>query len=322
MCISFPKKFGLNTQKEKIIYSMNRVKKFILTLVVLLTLSSSASSSVQGMGNFLGKQGEVDTSQTDIEIYAKQNNISLDEAIYRFHISDLGGELDAKLSENEAETFAGMWVEHTPKFKIVVLFTHDGEKTIEPYLTNELEDVVEVQSAEKSLAELQKTQEEVASFILDLKIAVESEIDVYTNTVKIFITETEKAQLDTAVQESLIFIPNFVKVIPIQKHGETEANIYGGLGLANSSGGTSTCTTGFAVQDYAGVRGITTAGYCGENDTRYYNGIHLPLQYVLKTSYYDVSWHTTPGLTVTNQIQDSTSGNLRRIPQQNLGITR
>lgn len=39
---------------------------------------------------------------------------------------DLVGNLGAVLAANEPETFAGLWIEHKPQFKGVVLFTRDG----------------------------------------------------------------------------------------------------------------------------------------------------------------------------------------------------
>ncbi|MFA5761870.1 MAG: hypothetical protein WC877_08970, partial [Dehalococcoidales bacterium] len=55
----------------------------------------------------------------DAELYAKLNEVSVDEALIRLDLQNAAGELDAILTEKEADTFAGLWIEHTPDFKVV-----------------------------------------------------------------------------------------------------------------------------------------------------------------------------------------------------------
>ena len=38
---------------------------------------------------------------------------------------------------NEKDTFAGLWIQHQPEHRFVVLVTHDGEETIRPYIEGE-----------------------------------------------------------------------------------------------------------------------------------------------------------------------------------------
>ncbi|NJC98085.1 MAG: hypothetical protein FIB03_17415 [Anaerolineae bacterium] len=183
---------------------MHKTSRSIMVILVLILLMAVSSSRLRAQGMSASPEaqlGEDDALLYDAEIYAKNQGVSVEEALYRFHVQDVAGELDAKLSENEAETFAGLWIEHTPEFKIVVLFTQDGEKTIESYLTEELNDIAEVRSARLSLEKLQDVQKDTVASIWDLKIPVQSEINVYENNVKIFVTEADKVDLDSAVQD-------------------------------------------------------------------------------------------------------------------------
>ncbi len=151
----------------------------------------------------------------DAQIYASNNNISIEEALRRFQLQDIAGKLDAELSMGEAETFAGLWIEHNPNFKIIVQFTRDGEETIKPYLKpyTELANILEVRTAKVSLADLQRAQANASDFARALDIPVESGINVYNNNVELYVTKTDRSRFDDAVQRSGIQLPDIVKVI-------------------------------------------------------------------------------------------------------------
>jgi len=91
------------------------------------------------------------------EFYAKQHGVTVDKALKRFKLQDIAGELSEELLTKEADTLAGYWIEHTPKFKLVIIFTRDAEDIIRPYLQKykELSSIIEVGTAKYSLAELE-----------------------------------------------------------------------------------------------------------------------------------------------------------------------
>lgn len=150
---------------------------------------------------------------------AQNNNISTEEALHRVQLQDIAGELDAELSVSEPETFAGLWVEHNPKFKIVVQFTRDGGETIKPYLKlhTELANIVEVRTAKMlSLADLQKAQANASDSARALDIPVGSGINVYNNNVELYVTKTDRSRFDDAVQRGDIQLPDVVRVITVE----------------------------------------------------------------------------------------------------------
>ena len=114
------------------------------------------------------------TPQDDLEmdalIYVRDTGVTLEEALHRFELQKAAGELNAELTVKEPDTFAGLWIEHEPDFKIVVGFTRNGEKTLEPYLSNELRKVVEVRKAEESLSNLEKMQTEALAALREAEI--------------------------------------------------------------------------------------------------------------------------------------------------------
>jgi len=160
---------------------------------------------------------ETELSNPDAEIYAKNAGISLEEANLQFRISDTAGILQADLTANEAETFAGLWIEHSPEFKVVVLFTGNASKTIKPYLkkeymAKEAVDVLDVRTAKVSLAELETTQEKLLSSLRDLRIRFELELNMMENNIKLGVGEEDQPSFDLAVQNGLLRVPDYVMV--------------------------------------------------------------------------------------------------------------
>ena len=52
------------------------------------------------------------------EEYARDIGISLSEAIHRLTLQNSIGELDVALSQKEAASYGGLWIQHQPSFKI------------------------------------------------------------------------------------------------------------------------------------------------------------------------------------------------------------
>jgi hypothetical protein len=245
----------------------------------------------------------------DAQAYASNTGVSIDEALRRFQLQDIAGELDAELSTKEVKTFAGLWVEHTPEFRVVVQFTLNGEETIKPYLKQhpELTNIVEVRTAGASLAELQRAQANASSSVRALGVPADSGINVPENRVELYVAKANMRQLDDALQRKEIRLPDKVRVIPVEALAEPTANIYGGLSLSD-------CTSGFSVikgQLIFTTKGITTAAHC--LDSQSYNGDSLIFQSEIGGGSYDIQWHFAPGYTVTNEIQWWSDGSTRDI---------
>lgn len=277
-----------------------RIWAVLLVFVILLTpMGATAQNSQLPSGP---TQGD-DPATYEAKGYAAQLGISIEEAMRRFELQDAAGVLEAELRSKEAATFAGLWLEHTPAFKIVVQFTDATKKDISPYLQNkELAAIVEVRTATVALADLEKAQAAALSSVASTGISVESGINVRENCVELYVVE--QARLDDAVQKGKVQLSPYVKVITVSSMGKPDADIYGGLSL-------STCTSGFAVKNSSGTKGITTAAHC--SNTQKYNGTSLTFKSEKYTGSYDIQWHTASGYTVKNKIRVSSSGSTRDI---------
>ena len=198
--------------KTKQMYKNLKAIVPVVLVSVLVLLGAFAVVNAQGQDGGANPAKEL---LFDAQVYASNMNVSLEEAILRFQLQDIAGDLDAELTTNETETFAGLWIEHTPEFRVVVQFTRDGEETMKPYLKKypEFADIVEVRNTAKvSLADLQRAQADASHSVSALDIPVESDINVFNNSVELYVAKANKRQFDNALQRGNIRLPDKVKV--------------------------------------------------------------------------------------------------------------
>ena len=159
--------------------------------------------------------GPDDALRKDAETYAKQYGITLDEAIVRFQIMQVVSELTAALKANEAKSFGGLWIEHEPEFRVVVLFTHKGKQTVRPYIKGKLyEDVIEVREARYTLAELEAIYAQTARDLEKLDFSVNTMLDVKQN--RILIDVGDRAWFEGQLESVGVELDEAVDVIEVE----------------------------------------------------------------------------------------------------------
>jgi len=212
---------------------MKNLPRFgVLVIIVILFIAFLLlKTGTQETSAFLQATLEAtELSNPDAEIYAKNAGISVDEANRQFRISDTAGILQADLIANETDTFAGLWIEHSPEFRVVVLFTGNAHKTIKPYLekeymTEELAAVLDVRKAKVSLAELERVHQELFSSLTDLGIQFELELNMKENNIKLGIGEDDKISFHLALQSGSLQVPDYVIIETIPQLGKIETSL-------------------------------------------------------------------------------------------------
>ncbi len=153
----------------------------------------------------------------DARMYAKDRGIPLEEAVRRLRIQVDSAEdvadLERRLRKNEADTFAGLWLQHEHEYRYVVLFTLHGEKTLRPYVEGgPLEDTVEARSgADATMAELHFAQREADRITRSLNIATASGIDIKKNRAEVYVPD--RARLEVALRKAGVRLPEHVTVV-------------------------------------------------------------------------------------------------------------
>lgn len=244
-----------------------------------------------------------DPLRRDAQAYASRYGTTVDEALRRLNLQDAVGDLEHQLVSNESASFAGLWIEHTPKFRVIVKFTENGESTIRPYVNGgDLENLVDVGTAVNTITSLQQAQATAKATGESINIETESDINILGNRAELFVLD--KSAFEAKLTERGLNLPAAIQIIEVPKFSSTQANVYGGLNVTGSKG---PCTSGFSVTDNAGTDGITTAHHCGDAYLRY-NGDDFDVEGGSKGGSIDLMWGSSSDYTPINQIKDGSGG--------------
>ena len=148
----------------------------------------------------------------DAEYLAEDLGISVEEAVRRTSGQDNIGYLNTALTENEKDTFGGLWLEHEPTYRVVIAFTKNGDETLRPYLqTYPISAPITVREVISSHAELLELQTAVSQQLGHLDFPHSSGINVMENQLEIFITD--EAMFNETLAAAGITLPENVIVI-------------------------------------------------------------------------------------------------------------
>ncbi len=248
----------------------------MIIIITVFTATVAAQTTEDAASEPVGQEAFI----KDAEEYALAMNVSLEEAIQRLSFQDAIGDLQGKLSAEE-DVFAGLYVQHTPNYQVIVLLTRIEENLLDNYITNiALSDIVTVRQVNVSLAELRAAQKLITQELQQIAIPIASGINIPANQVEVYVTD--KDLLVESLHKTNIQLPDYITVIEVESLGTEETDIYAGLAL-------STCTSGFSVKNASGTKGVLTAAHCP--NTQSYSGTNLPFKGAAYGGRYDVQWH-------------------------------
>jgi hypothetical protein len=202
-----------------------------------------------------------------------------------------------------AETFAGLYVEHSPTYRVMVRFTGDAAATLARYTQNPL---FVAQAAAVPVQELLRTQASVYDLLKGLGVESVSRVRVSTGRVEFFVADP--AAMQRLVAAGTLSVPNYVTFGQAgDLSPQREANAEGGRPLGGGA-----CTSGFVVRHTSTqTRYLLTAGHCANSLT--YNGAALPWvgERWQTGASFDYQWHSAPGFTLTNTIYEGLANPLQ-----------
>ncbi len=253
----------------------------------------------------------------DAKAYGSTMGVDLQEAIHRLQLQNEIGELNRKLIEKEADTFAGLWIQHNPDYRVIVMFTQNGDATIRPYVQNgPLVDLVKVSIARATLTDLENARFQAAQIASKSGVSFTSAVNIQKNQAELYVQDA--TLLINELLKVNAQLPSNVEVVKFSELPRNVSEIGGGVNL-------STCTSGFSVMEPSGIKGITTAGHC--ENAQSYLGVNLPFWSGTPDgggTAYDIQWHRADqAFAVRNWIWDGSSNrpiyNVRFRASQNVG---
>ncbi|MEM7049847.1 MAG: S1 family peptidase [Acidobacteriota bacterium] len=218
----------------------------------------------------------------DAEAYALHFDVPLEDAIRRLERQPAIGDLAAELYQDS--TFAGLWIDHSPRFQVTARFTSPeaGLRRIES-LKDRLRGVpVRILGAPRSLRDLEAEQTQAAFVLERARVASLVDLDIDVRNNRVVASVVDALELAFAVERSSFRLPAALHVEEVAAVAGDFAQVYAGLNL-------TTCTMGFSVRDAGGATGVLTAGHCG--NTQSHGGRNLPFQGECFSGSEDVQWH-------------------------------
>lgn len=185
------------------------------TLIIVLVLATCPNLPVAA-------QEQIEHALVrDADWYASHYKVPPQEALRRLHLQGPVNDLDALLTEKEKGTFAGLWIQHRPDFRVVVQFTGNGTATLRPYVvTGPLASIVDVRTASVPLTSLSSLRDTVTNLVVRVTIPVDIATNVMANRVEIYVVDPE--QFAAALQRANLQLPEQVAVVKVPSFNATE----------------------------------------------------------------------------------------------------
>ena len=157
----------------------------------------------------------------DARMYETDVGVSRKEALRRLKLQngsfgDSVSRLEARLNRNERGTFAGLYIQNKPNYRVVVRLTRGGRENVQRYIDNPyLARLVEVKPAGATLVELNAAQVEADRIVRARGIPAESFVDIMDNDVKLRVVKQKR--LETTLRKAGVRLPAPVKVVKVKE---------------------------------------------------------------------------------------------------------
>jgi streptogrisin C len=244
-------------------------------------------------------QSAVEALAQDAGEYARQYDVSLDEAMHRLRAQEESVAATDRLRETYKDRLAGISIEHSPEYRIVVLLTGDEPVADEQVIAGDRP--VPILFRTGAAATEAQIAEAIAAHQAEIRATFRHAgglgADTRTGALVVMVKAFEIFGRDLPAEErrlaEIAGVP--VRILPI---GQTDANlsIDGGariVGINPADGQRYACTTGFVVDGAEGT-GVVTAAHCPDAVTYYSpDGHATPLSFVGQwgARYQDVQVH-------------------------------
>ncbi len=156
--------------------------------------------------------GEEEAMRRDAEMYARTMGVDVDTAMARLSLQDEIGELNATLMSQEGEIFGGLWIQHTPEYKIHIYVTGDEERIHREYIKGTpMEPYTIIERRPATLRELRASLQEASALVRALGVRATVRLSVQENRVEIHVPD--KAAFERLLHERDMALPRFTTVV-------------------------------------------------------------------------------------------------------------
>lgn len=256
--------------------------RFRIVLVAVLTVTTASVGAFEVRSN--------ESVGSVAAMYARSFGVTESEADRRISVMHRSRQVQKILRSRYPSTFAGLYVEHQPEFRVVVGFTESPEENLRSVTLDT--DFVAI-PLPNSLNNLRAVQEVIGEQLAATGVEFMSQANIKDSIVEVYVASPDTLQASVAAVRSEV---PFVKLIRAAGFVEPTSGIPysvdAGQQLNNKD--RTYCTSGFGVKSGA-VTGIATAGHCQNaptfNPTKKYK---LNFQAEVIGGSEDLQWFTIP----------------------------
>lgn len=220
--------------------------------------------------------------------YASYYHIDRKEALRRMAETDKAIEVQTKLRVMAPHSFAGMHIEHKPKFRVVTKFTQMPSKPIRQIVAGEF---FRIETAPYSEKELRSALDAVSKDLSSRNLRYMAGIDVRKSKILVEVAPEDVPKIGTSYAKDAGAIYEWRTTQGFVTPTFAPYAAYrGGDRLWSASG--MFCTSGFHAKLADGTPVITTAGHC-DNEMRIWNSTGRVISWINEKDKgsFDIQWH-------------------------------
>ena len=282
--------------------------RWLLALLVLTSATNAPGQPVQSHAEALAD---------DAVQYAAQFGVAPGEALRRLKAQQASVEVTDGIAREFASRLAGISIEQSPDYRIVVLLT--GSEPVTERRAAGVPIIFRIGAKATHSQALEALHKHLIDLRTDLPDARGAGYDQRTGEIVLLVTSVDAKRIGIgairARAEEIGGVP--VRVV-VNDLIETNLGVEGGgrvIGISSATGSRNVCTSGFVVTD--GVRtGIATAAHCPDELTyedRDGNSLSLPLAGQWGLGYQDVQVNLSNEASEPFFYSNRGAGTLRRL---------
>ncbi len=211
-------------------------KLIALIAAIFMLTSCGGALEPDASGSLPAPADELDITGPDTAAYAAEMGLSLEEAAKQLADQEGIGQLQQRLQASLPDTFAGLWIEHQPRYRVMVALTEGDRQVLDPYLEGQpFAQAVELASAAYSLRQLTQDQIRVGQAVEAVAAAVTYYVDVQDNRVVLEVANPGLLMADLA--DAGFTLPETVSVEQMEVTQRQPASNQGAVIEAVSPGG-------------------------------------------------------------------------------------
>ncbi|MCB8946250.1 MAG: hypothetical protein H6658_21095 [Ardenticatenaceae bacterium] len=273
---------------------------FILLFIVFLGVSTNVTQASDEGDTVLSPD---ESLLYDAGNYSERYNVTISEAVDRLQLQKEIGDLDAALFAASPDIYTGLWIEHSPSYKVVIRYVDlvRGADILDATVDNELVRFIELREAKYPLSTLEANLNEAYLSLMQEGVFVNGNVNVFDNVGEIH--ALDEAVVNDVLQSVKLLDNPSLRIVKVDRLALEESSIYAGV-VANA------CTSGYNLVK-SGVTYASTAGHCS-NASFSYGGYSFSYNTGYDSGKYDFQVHNIPS-GVTPQPWAKTSGTYRTI---------